>query len=519
MPFLEEFNVSDPKQGSSVDSNSALGFSKKRKSKLPIIVTVIVAVVALVGAIILVSSLSKDDEIAQEHELRIGILLEPTNLNIRETAGVALDQVLIDNVYQGLVGFQSGTLEVEPVLAETYSVSDDGLTYDFELRTGITFHSGNELSTDDVVTSLTETLGEMATITAPTDSTVSIELAEPNSMLPYLLSGREGIILEAAASNDLSNSANGTGPYMFAQWKQGDSIELVKNPDYWGTPATLDRAIYRYITDGKAAINASLDGDLDVQIAVLPSLSPELEAVDTFDLVKADSTDVFTFAYNSARAPFDNPQVRTAFSQAIDSTALISALNGEGKPLGGPITEIEPGYIDLTAVNAYDPDNARKLLEEAGAQELSVTVTAPNFYDTVVLDIVASQLAEVGVTMIIKQVEFGTWLEDVYTNKDFDLSYVDHAEPFDFANYANPDYYFGYNNSEVQSLFEESLAEVTPEGASAKLQEATKLVADDAPAKWLYNYTPTNAVATYVDGFPNSNTNSRINLEGVTINR
>lgn len=500
-------------------ANEQTEYRKKNRSKLPLIIGLLVAVALVVGGIFAVQSFSQNSAESEESELTIGILLAPTNLDIRNTSGVALDQVLADNVYQGLVGFAPGTLDVEPVLAESYDVSDDGTRYEFTLRDDVAFHSGSALTATDVVTSLDETFGGSLAVTSPNEQTVVIDLEEPNSFLLFQLSGREGLILEAAAENDLKNSANGTGPYLLNDWKEGDSISLVKNDDYWGTPATLDRTVFRYIADGKAAVNASLDGDLDAQIAVTATLAPELEDSGNFDLVPAESTDVFTLGYNGNRAPFDDPLVRAAFSQAINTEELITALQGDGTALGGPITSLEPGYEDLTAINAYDPENARALLEEAGVADLDVTITAPNFYDTVALDIVKTQLAEVGVTLNINQVEFGTWLEDVYTNHDFDLSYVDHAEPFDFINYTRAEYYFGFDNAEVQNLYQEALQAGSTEDMSASLADAARLVAEAAPAKWLYNYTPTNAIAKHVSGFPTSNTNSRINLEGVTIDK
>ncbi|HUH53320.1 MAG TPA: ABC transporter substrate-binding protein [Microbacteriaceae bacterium] len=497
-------------------SDPTIGYTKKKRSRLPIIIGLIAALAIIAGLIYAISNVSNKSS-SSSSEITISVPLEPTNLNIRETGGVALDQVLADNIYEGLVGFVSGTLEVQPVLATDYTVSDDGKSYEFNLREGVKFHSGNELTSRDVVTSLTETLGSMATVDATEEHTVTIELAEANSGLVYLLAGRDGLILEAEATNDLANSANGTGPYLFEEWKQGDSITLIKNDDYWGAPATLDKAVFRYIPDGKAAVNASLDGDLDVQVAVLSTLRTEFDRSDDFNLISASGTDVFTLAYNNNKAPFDDVRVRTAFSQAIDVDEIIAALEGEGKPLGGPITELEPGFLDLTHINSYNPENAQKLLAEAGVENLKVTVTTPNFYDAVVLDIVATQLSEVGVELTINPVEFSTWLEDVYTNKDYDLSYVDHAEAFDFFNYANPDYYFGFDNAEVQKLYSESLQSLSLEDAANKLAEASEVVANEAAAKWLYNYTPTNAISKKVQGFPESNTNSRINLAGVTI--
>lgn len=133
------------------------------------------------------------------------------------------------------------------------------------------------------------------------------------------------------------------------------------------------------------------------------------------------------------------------------------------------------------------------------------------------INLLVSQLADVGITLNVQSVEFSTWLEQVYTNKDYDLSYVNHAEARDFGNYANPDYYFNYNNPAVDALYEDSLSATSDDQVDSKLAEASALVAADAPAKWLYNYTPPTAISTKVSGFPTSNTNARLNLVAATV--
>lgn len=496
-------------------------YARRAGSKRTLIVSLAIAAVVAVIAVISVVVISANTQSKPTGTLTVGLLLEPTNLNVRTTPGAALDQVLLDNVYQGLVTFKSGTFDIKPALAETYTVTEDGLTYTFKLNKNATFHDGAQLTTDDVVSSLEETkplLGSsIASVSATDDSTVEIKLSEPNSQLLFLLAGRAGIILEKGAKNDLNNTANGTGPYALDEWKQGDSITLVANENYWGTPATLETVVFRYITDPTAAVNASLAGDLDVQTVVEPQLQAEFENEAAIDLVRAASTDVFTLAYNNAKAPLDDVRVREAISKAIDQDALIEALLGDGLPLGGPITDIEIGYRDLTKVNAYDPAAAKKLLAEAGLENLSLTLTIPNFYGTTIPNLLVSQLKEVGITLNLNVVEFATWLEQVYTNKDFELSFIDHAEARDFGNYANPDYYFNYDNADVQKLYAEALAAVDETTVANKLGEASEIVAEDAVAKWLYNYTPTTAIHNTVTGFPTSNTNSRINLEGVKV--
>lgn len=489
----------------------------RKKRVISIAIAAIIAIVAVVSII----AVSLNAQRKPTGTLTVGLILEPTNLNVRTTPGVALDQVLLDNVYQGLVTLKSGTLEVVPALATTYQVSDDGMLYSFTINTEAEFSSGKKLTTDDVVSSLEETkdfLGaQIKSITAVDDSTVDITLIEPNSQLLFALAGRAGIILEQGASNPLETTANGTGPYELDEWKKGDSITLTAKSDYWGTPATLQTAVFRYIPDPKAAVNATLDGDVDVQTAVNADLIPEFDGKSEFTLSRAASTDVFTLAYNNAIAPLSDARVREALSRAINEEELIEALNGDGLRLGSPITEIEPGYRDLTSVNEYDPESSRKLLEEAGVKNLELTVTIPNFYGTTITNILVSQFKDVGVTLNVDSVEFATWLEQVYTEKNYELSFVDHAEARDFANYANPDYYFNYDNKEVQKLYEQSLAALSADEVDTYLSQAAQIVAEDAVAKWLYNYTPTTAANKRVSGFPLSNTNSRINLAGVTV--
>lgn len=497
-------------------------YRKRRRSKLPFVIGGIVVVVAVVTTLIALSVSNASPEAKQQ--LSIGLVNEPQNLDIRNTAGVALDQIFIDNVYQGLVGLKPGTVDqIAPVLAERLpKVSADGKTYSFALRDDVVFHDGAKLTAKDVVASLSSTLtpevvGGEATVSAPDAHSVEIALAEPNSQLLWLLAGRPGLILEAQAKNRLTNSANGTGPFRFEEWKQGDSLTLVRNDDYWGDPATLKTVVFRFIPDGRAAVSALKEGDLDVHAALLPSLRSEFDGNRSFRLERADGTDVFTLAFNSAKPPLNDQRVREALSRAIDTKALIAAQHGDGKQIGGPITRLEPGYQDLSAINAYDPTSARTLLAAAGQQNLSLTLTAPNFYDQASLDLITTQLSEVGVSVKVKRVEFASWLEQVYTNHDYQLSYVDHAEARDFGNYANPGYYFGYDSPKVQQLYRDSLRATDPTTANELLSAAEKQVAVDAPAKWLYNYTPTNVISTKVTGFPRANTNSRLNLEGVSI--
>lgn len=458
--------------------------------------------------------------------LTVGLVLEPSNLDIRHTSGAALEQVLIDNIYEGLVTrTQDNT--IEPRLASDYEISPDGLTYTFTLNEGIVFHDGSPLTSADVVDSYEqvrtdETLqgfaefAGVADITAPDESSVIITLNEPNQNFLFSLTGPAGLVFKAGDETDLQTAENGTGPFTLENWTKGSTITFARFDDYWGEAAGVAEAVLEYIPDFTAGVNAALDGSLDVLTAVDPNLAPELEASGDFLLTEGRTTDKATLAFNNAQAPLDDVRVREALRLAIDHDALIEAI-GAGETLYGPIPELDPGHEDLSDIAAYDPARAEELLAEAGAEDLELTLTIPSFYGTTVPQVLISDFAEVGVTLDVEPVEFATWLEDVYTNKDFDLSYVLHVEPRDFGNFANPDYYFGYDNPEVQRLYAEALAEIDEDASAELLAEAARLVSEDHPVDWLYNGVTITALLPSVSGFPVDSINSRIDLAGVTV--
>lgn len=458
--------------------------------------------------------------------LNVGLVLEPTNLDIRHTSGAALEQILIDNIYEGLVT-RTQENEIESRLASEYEVSEDGLTYTFTLNEGITFHDGTALTSADVVASY-ETVrtdatvqgnaefASVASITAPDATTVQIVLTAPNQNFLFALTGPAGLVFKKGDTTDLKTAENGTGPFTLTRWNKGSSITLARSETYWGEPTGVAEVAFQYIPDFTAGVNAALAGDVDVLTAVDPNLAPQLEDSGDFTLTTGRTTDKATLAFNSAKAPLDDVRVREALRLAIDHDALIDAV-GAGTPLYGPIPELDPGYEDLSDVVSYDPAKAEELLAEAGQEDLELTLTIPSIYGTTVPKVLISDFKQIGVTLEVDSVEFPAWLEDVYTNKDYDLSFVLHVEPRDFGNFANPDYYFGYDNAEVQELYAEAEAEVDPDASAELLAEAARIVSEDHPVDWLYNGETITAVSPLVAGFPEDSINSRINLAGVTV--
>lgn len=458
--------------------------------------------------------------------LRVGLVLEPSNLDIRHTSGAALEQILIDNIYEGLV---SRTQENEIVarLASTYDVSPDGLTYSFTLRDGLVFHDGTALTSADVVASFEAVrtdatvqghaqFAPVASITAPDATSIEIVLSSPSQNFLFALTGPGGLVFKTGDTTDLKSAENGTGPFTLTRWNKGSSITLARNADYWGEKAGVAEVEVQYIPDFTAGVNAALAGDLDVLTAVDPNLASQLKKSGDFALTTGRTTDKATLAFNNNRAPLNDVRVREALRLAIDHKALIKAV-GAGTTLFGPIPELDPGYENLSKVVSYNPERAKALLAEAGHKQLELTLTIPSFYGTTVPKVLISDFAKVGVTLDVDAVEFSTWLEDVYTNHDYDLSFVLHVEPRDFGNFANAEYYFEYDNAEVQRLYAAAEEAVDPDTSSSLLAQAARIVSEDHAADWLYNGATLTAVSPLVAGFPKESINSRINLAGVTV--
>ncbi|HEY9308313.1 MAG TPA: ABC transporter substrate-binding protein [Microbacterium sp.] len=450
----------------------------------------------------------------------IRLVLEPGNLDIRETAGSALDQILVDNIYQGLVA-RTPEQDIVPALASDWTVSPDGLTYTFTLREGVTFHDGQELTPQDVVWSLTtrrdtpewRDSARLANVTsiAAEGQDVTLTLSAPDSTLLWNLTGRAGIVLKEGDTVDYKTAANGTGPFVLADWRQGDSITFSRNDAYWGDKAGAAEVVFDYIPDNQAALNAALAGEVDVLTGFDANLKDQVEANGDFSLVLGQSTDKGTLAFNQTSGPLADKRVRQAIRQAIDHDAIIEAL-ASGQTQYGPIPELDPGYEDLSDVAPYDPEAAKALLAEAGAEDLELTLTIPSFYSTTIPQILVSDLDEVGITLDVNSVDFTTWLTDVYTNHDYDLSFVLHTEAHDFENWANPDYYFTYDNPEVQELYAQSLAATDEAEAADLLTQAARIVSEDAGADWLYNGASVVAVGTNITGMPSINVNERLNI-------
>jgi len=217
--------------------------------------------------------------------------------------------------------------------------------------------------------------------------------------------------------------------------------------------------------------------------------------------------------------PFDNVLVRKAVAHAIDRQAIIDgAMFGYGTPIGTHFAPHNPDYVDMISVSQYDPELSKQLLADAGfADGFTTTLKLPPpSYARRGGEIIAAQLREVGINAEITNLEWAQWLEEVFKAKDFGLSIVSHTEPMDIGIYANPDYYFQYDNPKFQGLMEELTATTDPAGRSAILAEAQAIIALDYVNGYLFELAVSTVAKAELNGLWLNQPTAAVDLTGVS---
>ncbi|WP_339637159.1 ABC transporter substrate-binding protein, partial [uncultured Sulfitobacter sp.] len=259
-------------------------------------------------------------------------------------------------------------------------------------------------------------------------------------------------------------------------------------------------ATFKFISDPTAAFASVMAEDVDVFTGFpAPENIPQFEADPRFQVLIGSTEGETILSINNKREPFDNVKVREAVAHAIDRQAIIDgAMFGYGTPVGTHFAPHNPDYVDLTEMSSYDPEKSKALLAEAGFPDGFETTLhlPPPSYARRGGEIIAAQLAEVGIRAQITNVEWAQWLETVFKGKDFGLSIVSHTEPMDINIYANPDYYFQYDNAEFQSLIAEFNKTADPAARSEMLAKAQQTIAEDYVNGYLFQLAfPTIAKA------------------------
>jgi peptide/nickel transport system substrate-binding protein len=468
---------------------------------------------------------------AQQSDITIAMQLEPPHLDPTSAAAQAIDSVVYTNIFEGLTRFM-GDGSVVPGLAKSWEISEDGKTYTFMLQSGVMFHDGTTMDAEDVKFSLDRARAEdsanaqkalfagIEDVAVVDPLTVRITLKEPNGNFLFNLAWGDAVIVAPESIENIKTNPVGTGAFKFANWVQGDRIDVMRNPDYWGEAPALEKATFKFISDPTAAFAAMMAEDIDAFSGFpAPENLPQFAADPRFQVLVGSTEGETILSTNNKMPPFDNVKVRQAVAHAIDRQAIIDgAMFGYGTPIGTHFAPHHPDYVDLTGQSAFDPEKSKALLAEAGfADGFETTLhLPPPSYARRGGEIIAAQLAQVGIKAEIINVEWAQWLETVFRGKNFGLTIVSHTEPMDIGIYARPEYYFQYDNPAFQDLMTTLNSTTDPARRSELLGQAQRIIADDYVNGYLFQLAALSVAKAGVQGLWENAPTAAIDLTAIS---
>ena len=433
----------------------------------------------------------------------IGMVLEPPGLDPTAGAASAIAEVTHYNIFEGLTKINED-FSITPLLADKWEFSPDAKTLTFTLKPNVKFQDGEPFSSKDVKFSFERFAAKDATnkdkgffasigsIETPDPLTVVLKFNNPSYWALFHLGLSTAVILDEKSAAGAGTSPVGTGPYKFGSWTKGASVALDKWDGFRdASKVAISHATFRFISDPSAAAAGMTAGDIDAfpRFANLDALG-EFKDDPRFQVLIGGTDCKTVVGINNKHKPLDDVRVRQAIAYAIDRKAVIDgAMNGLGTPIGSHYTALEPGYVDLTGMYPHDPEKAKALLKEAGVTtplQLSLMLPPVPNYARQGGQIIASQLAEVGIQANIQNVEWAQWISGVYVNKNYDLSIVCHAEPLDLNIYANPNYYFQYDSQDYRDIYAKVTSAPNVDAYKAAVGEAQKKIAEDSVNAFLF---------------------------------
>ena len=438
---------------------------------------------------------------AKKDAVVLAMTLEPPGLDPTAGAASAIAEIVQYNIFETLTKINSdGT--VSPLLAEKWEVSPDLKTYTFTLRKGVKFQNGEPFNANAVRFSFERAGGEKSTnkdkrtfammdrVAVIDDYTVVILNKQLDPDFLFLMGQATAIIVEPKSADTNATKPVGTGPYQLSAWAKGSSVTLTKWDAYRNAAAIkMKRVTFRFISDPAAQVAALLAGDVDAFPRVTPRSVPQFKTNAKFQVVVSGSRAKTILAINNKKKPLDDVRVRRAICAAIDRKAVIEgAGDGYGAPIGSHYVPGAFGFVDTTGVNPFNIDKAKALLAEAGIKTpltLSLVLPPPP-YARQGGEVIAAQLAKIGIVAKIENVEWAQWLSGTYTNKNYDLTIISHVEPFDLGNYAKPGYYWGYESPKFTELFDKIQNAPRAADRAKLLGDAQRMLANEAVHGYLY---------------------------------
>jgi len=472
----------------------------------------------------------------------VGQIAEPQSLDPHAVTAVNDFRILV-NIYDGLVRFADGTLEVEASLAEEWEISEDGLTYTFQLLEGVEFHDGTPFNAEAVVFNFERMLDEehplhdtgpfplsfffsaVEEVAALDDYTVEFTLNEPFAPFMSNLAYPTGLIVSPTAveehGEDFGRNPAGTGAYRFQEWVGNQRVVVTRNEDYWGGAPQPEAVVFRPITDANTRVAEMLSGGLDIMVEVPPDAIADFRDAPDFQVQEQAGPHVWFLILNMREGPFTDQRIRQAANYAINKESLVTdVLQGTAEVAASPIAPAFAwAYNDDLEPYPHDPERARELLDEAGydGEEITFYVTegGSGMLDPVAMGTaIQADLAEVGMNVSIQTYEWNTFLNEVnaglegradmaqmawMTNDPDTLPFLTlTTDSFPEDGGFNSGY---YSNEEVDTILQQARISTEPEERAALYRQVQEMVVEDAPwvfvANWVQGAVTTDQVANF----------------------
>jgi peptide/nickel transport system substrate-binding protein len=429
---------------------------------------------------------------------------EPPGLDPTANTAAAIDRVVFSNIYEGLIKVDRNGQFI-PGLATDWQISPDGKIYTFNLRKGVKFHNEEPFNAqvakwnleraaaESTVNAHPEYFRGIAKIETPDDYTLILHLKDVDALfIPHMAEG-DAVMLPMKGYENAKSNPIGTGPFQFVKWVRGDRVEMTRFVGYWNPELPyLDNVTFKFIGDASAQIAALKAGDIDViGYIAAPESAMEMSKDKRFKVYAGTTTGEVIMSTNNKAKPFDNKLVRQAMAYAIDRQAVIDlVMFGYGTPIGSHWSPSTPYYVDLTQKFAYNPEKAKALLAQAGFPngfEATIKLPAIYSYSRRAGEVIADQLAQVGIKLNIEIVEWGQWIERIFKKKEYQLTMIGHVEAWDIGIYANPDYYFQYDSQEFRDAYSNALKAPNEEEKAKWFGRCQEIIAEDAVNGYLFS--------------------------------
>ncbi|MGN0348804.1 MAG: ABC transporter substrate-binding protein [Roseburia sp.] len=454
--------------------------------------------------------------------IHVGIAQDLTSsLDPHQAEGAGAREVLF-NVFEGLYKPDSEGNFI-PAVAETYELSEDKLVYTFTLRSDVKFHNGDTVTVEDVKTSIEDCMtnqdspayipafANIASVETPDEKTVVIALSEADpDFMSYLASVKAAIV--PADSEDLDTNPIGTGPYQYVSRSIQENIILEKFEDYWGKKANIDRVVFKVCADSDSVTTSLKSGSIDMMAHLTATQVAQLG--DEFNIVENTMNLVQALYLNNDFEPFQNEAVRQALCYAVDRQQILELVSdGKGAIVGSSMFPNFKKYFDesLNDIYSYDPQRAKELLKEAGYENgFSFKITVPSNYTQHVdtAQVIVEQLKAVGIDAQIHQVEWNTWLEEVYTNRNYeatvvgvDASYLAASAMLSRFRSDSSSNFVNYKNADYDVAYAAARAEISDEKQTEYYKACQRILAETAANVYIQDLPEMVALSNRFTGY------------------